>query len=198
MPDELVIRSPRPDELHAYMAPLYLAFGEVPSAEQLEAERGVMEFDRSVGALDGNEWVATAGAYSMRLTVPGGEVAVSAITGVGVRPDFRRQGLLREMMDWLFDDARKHEEPVAVLLASEAAIYQRFGFGAGVDGVVVQLRPDVDDLPSAGRSRYRRADQAGRTFGGAPCLQPDLRAGEAANAWRARPGRRALARLAAA
>ena len=88
-----------------------------------------MEFDRSVGALDGNEWVATAGAYSMRLTVPGGEVAVSAITGVGVRPDFRRQGLLREMMDWLFDDARKHEEPVAVLLASEAAIYQRFGFG---------------------------------------------------------------------
>ena len=129
MPAELVIRSPRPDELHAYMGPLYLAFGEVPSSEQLEAERGVMEFDRSVGALDGNEWVATAGAYSMRLTVPGGEVAVSAITGVGVRPDFRRQGLLREMMDWLFDDARKHEEPVAVLLASEAAIYQRFGFG---------------------------------------------------------------------
>ena len=129
MPDELTFRSPRPDELHAYMAPLYLAFGEVPSSEQLEAERGVMEFDRSVGALDGNEWVATAGAYSMRLTVPGGEVAVSAITGVGVRPDFRRQGLLRDMMDWLFDDARKHEEPVAVLLASEAAIYQRFGFG---------------------------------------------------------------------
>jgi predicted acetyltransferase len=111
------------------MQPLYLAFGEVPSAEQVESERGVMEFDRSVGALDGSEWVATAGAYSMRLTLPGGETAVSAITGIGVRPDHRRQGLLRQMMDWLFDDAAKHGDPVAVLLASEAAIYQRFGFG---------------------------------------------------------------------
>jgi len=129
MPDELVVRSPRPDELHAYMQPLYLAFGEVPSREQIEAERGVMEFDRSVGALDGTEWVATAGAYSLRLTVPGGEVAASGITGVGVRPDHRRQGLLRQMMDWVFDDARRHDEPVAILLASEAAIYQRFGFG---------------------------------------------------------------------
>jgi predicted acetyltransferase len=129
MPDDLVIRSPRPDELHAYMAPLYLAFGEIPSAEQIESERGVMEFDRAIGALDGNEWVATAGAYSMRLTVPGGDVATSGISGIGVRPDHRRQGLLRQMMDWLFEDARRHDEPVAVLIASEAAIYQRFGFG---------------------------------------------------------------------
>ena len=198
MPDELTFRSPRPDELHAYMAPLYLAFGEVPSSEQLEAERGVMEFDRSVGALDGNEWVATAGAYSMRLTVPGGEVAVSAITGVGVRPDFRRQGLLRQMMDWLFDDARKHEEPVAVLLASEAAIYQRFGFGQASMASSFSFDPTSTTFRRPVDLRSGCADQAGRSFGGAPCIQPDLRASEAAHAGRARPGRRALARLAAA
>jgi len=164
MTDALVIRSPRPDELQAYMRPLYLAFGEVPSTEQVESERGVMEFDRSVGALDGTEWVATAGAYSMRLTVPGGETAVSGITGIGVRPDHRRQGLLRQMMDWLFDDAAKHGDPVAVLLASEAAIYQRFGFGQAsmassfnFDPTSTTFRQPVDLGPGA---RFRLVDEA--------------------------------------
>jgi len=129
MPDELTFRSPRPDELHAFIDPLYLAFGEVASSEQVEAERGVMDFERFIGAFDGREWVATAGGYSMRLTVPGGEVATCGISNIGVRPDHRRQGLLRQMMDWLFEDAGRRGEPVAVLIASEAAIYQRFGFG---------------------------------------------------------------------
>jgi predicted acetyltransferase len=129
MPDDLTLRSPRPDELQAFFQPLYLAFGEAPLPEQLEVERALMEFERFVGAVEGDSWVATAGAYSFRLTVPGGEIAASGVTDIGVRPDHRRQGLLRQMMDWLFDDAARRGEPVAVLLASEAAIYQRFGFG---------------------------------------------------------------------
>jgi predicted acetyltransferase len=129
MPDDLTLRSPRPDELQAFFRPTYLAFGEVPLPEQLEVERALMDFERFVGAVDGTSWVATAGAYPFRLTVPGGEIAASGITDIGVRPDHRRQGLLRQMMDWLFDDAARRGEPVAVLLASEAAIYQRFGFG---------------------------------------------------------------------
>jgi predicted acetyltransferase len=90
-----------------------------------------MDFERFIGAFDGREWVATAGGYSMRLTVPGGEIATCGISNIGVRPDHRRQGLLRQMMDWLFEDAGRRGEPVAVLIASEAAIYQRFGFGQG-------------------------------------------------------------------
>ena len=129
MPEELTLRSPRRDELEAFIQPMYLAFGDVPVPEQVEVERGLMDFDRFIGAFDGHDWVATGGGYGMRLTLPGGDVAASGITGIGVRPDHRRHGLLRQMMDWLFDDARRHGEPVAVLLASEAAIYQRFGFG---------------------------------------------------------------------
>jgi predicted acetyltransferase len=131
MPDEITLRSPRPDELHAYMRPLYDAFGEAAVPEQIEAERSIMDLERFIGGWDGKEWVATAGAYPFRLTVPGGEVGASGITGIGVRPDHRRQGLLRQMMDWLLDDARQRGEIVAILLASEAAIYQRFGFGQG-------------------------------------------------------------------
>jgi len=164
MHDELTFRSPRPDELHAFIDPLYLAFGDVASAEQVEAERGVMDFERFIGAFDGREWVATAGGYSMRLTVPGGEVATCGISNIGVRPDHRRQGLLRRMMDWLFEDAGRRGEPVAVLIASEAAIYQRFGFGQGsmassfnFDPTSTTFRRPVDLGPGA---RIKLVDEA--------------------------------------
>ena len=170
MPDELTLRSPRPDELQAFMYPLYLAFGEVPVPEQVEAERSIMDFDRFVGAFDSGDWVATAGAYGLRLTVPGGEVATGGITGVGVRPDHRRQGLLRRMIDWLFEDARRRDEPVAILLASEAAIYQRFGFGQAsmassfsLDTTATSVRSPVDLGPGA-RFRLVDGDEATKVF----------------------------------
>ena len=74
------------------------------------------------------------------------------------------------MMAWLFDDARKHHEPVAILLASEAAIYQRFGFGNAtlqshfeVDRARIAFRsplPPSDDV----RIRMVDIDEAMRLF----------------------------------
>jgi predicted acetyltransferase len=133
MPDEssdrIVLRSPTADELRAWLEPLLAAFASDFSEPEFEAERPVFEPERLVNAFEGEERVASAGAFSMRLTVPGGIVPASGITGVGVRPDRTRRGILRKMMDWLLADAQAHHEPVAILLASEGAIYQRFGFG---------------------------------------------------------------------
>jgi len=107
MTNEITLRSPRPDELHEFWRPLADAFAESLSKEEIEAERPLIDFDRFVGAFDGEKQVGTAGAYTFRLTVPGGEVGASGITGVAVRPDYRRRGILRQMMDWLLDDARR-------------------------------------------------------------------------------------------
>ena len=75
---------------------------------------------------------APAAGYSLRLTVPGGvEVGAAGITAIGVMPSHRRRGILRQMMRWLVDQAGERGEPVAILWASETAIYQRFGFGIG-------------------------------------------------------------------
>jgi predicted acetyltransferase len=170
MADDLTLRSPRPEELAAFLEPMYLAFGELPVPGQVEAERAVMDVERFIGAVVGSSWVATAGAYGFRLTVPGGEVAASGITGIGVRPDHRRQGLLRQMMDWLIADATGRGEPVAVLLASEAAIYQRFGFGQAsmassfsFDPMAVAFRDRVD-LGPGGRIRLVDAEEAAEVF----------------------------------
>jgi predicted acetyltransferase len=170
MTDEITLRSPRPDELHEFWRPLADAFAESLSDEEIDAERPLIDFDRFIGAFDGERQVGTAGAYTFRLTVPGGEVGASGITGVGVRPDYRRQGILRQMMDWLLDDARRRGEPVAILTASEAAIYQRFGFGQAsmassftLDPALAEFGEPVDLGPST-QIRMVETDEATELF----------------------------------
>src|SRR5919106_1680121 len=156
MPDDITLRNPHPDELHDFWRPLADAFSESLTSEEIEAERPLMDLERFISAFDGETRVGTAGAYTFRLTVPGGEVGASGITGVGVRPDHRRRGIMRQMMDWLLDDARRRGEPIAILTASEAAIYQRFGFGQAstttsftLERAVAEFREPVDLGPGA-------------------------------------------------
>jgi predicted acetyltransferase len=170
MTDEITLRNPRPDELHEFWQPLADAFAESLTKEEIEAERPLLDFDRLIGAFDGAKRVGTAAAYTFRLTVPGGEVGAAGITGVGVRPDYRRRGILRQMMDWLLEDARKRGEPVAVLTASEAAIYQRFGFGQAstassftLDTALAEFGEPVD-LGDGAQIRMVETDEATELF----------------------------------
>ncbi len=170
MTDEITLRNPQPDELHEFWQPLADAFAESLTKEEIEAERPLLDFDRLIGAFDGAKRVGTAGAYTFRLTVPGGEVGAGGITGVGVRPDYRRRGILRQMMDWLLEDARKRGEPVAVLTASEAAIYQRFGFGQAstassftLDTALAEFGEPVD-LGDGAQIRMVDTDEATELF----------------------------------
>jgi predicted acetyltransferase len=170
MTDEITLRNPQPDELHEFWQPLADAFAESLTKEEIEAERPLLDFDRLIGAFHGAKRVGTAAAYTFRLTVPGGEVGAAGITGVGVRPDYRRRGILRQMMDWLLEDARKRGEPVAVLTASEAAIYQRFGFGQAsttssftLDAALAEFGEPVD-LGDEAQIRMVDTDEATELF----------------------------------
>ena len=105
---------------------------EMPD-EIIAVERGLHEPDRFFGYRAGQRWVATFGAYSRQLTVPGGaRVPVAAITAVTVQPPYRRRGLLGRMMLHQLQDSERRGEAIAVLWASEAPIYGRFGFGQAV------------------------------------------------------------------
>ncbi|KAA5832049.1 GNAT family N-acetyltransferase [Saccharopolyspora hirsuta] len=119
--------------------------------------RGCLEVGRVLGAFDGGELVGTARATSNELAVPGGRVAAGAVTGVGVRADRTRRGVLRELMRVQFDDVRQRGEPVAMLHASEATIYERFGYGVASRHRKVELeRARVafrDDAPRGGQVR---------------------------------------------
>ncbi len=130
--DTIELRQPGsdPESLRAYMLPIAEAFGETIDDSEFDADLQLFEADRAIGAVDGEAWVGGGSAYSYRLTVPGRrEVGAAGITGIGVRPDHRRRGILTKMMHWLLDQAAERGEPVAILHASEGAIYPHFGFG---------------------------------------------------------------------
>ncbi|MEU8842113.1 GNAT family N-acetyltransferase [Streptomyces roseus] len=127
----LEMRVLQSDEWDVWYDHLELAFGGVPeSPQERELYKSLTEPGRSLGIWDGGACVGSAGAFSFRLSVPGGALVPAAgVTMVGVAPTHRRRGVLTSMMRRQLDDIRAGGEPIAVLTASEAAIYGRFGYG---------------------------------------------------------------------
>ena len=81
--------------------------------------------------------------------MPGGaRVPVAAVTTVTVHPTHRRRGVLRQMMDEQLDDVARRGEPLAVLTASEASIYERFGYGAATFTTAWELESEYATAPS--------------------------------------------------
>jgi predicted acetyltransferase len=154
------IRTATLDQMRDFAAPLPAAFAEAFTDAEFADWLKVVEPDRWIAAFerpDGQDALGCAAAYTLRLTVPGGEVGAAAVTAVGVRPDHRRRGILRALMRHQLDDVRERGEPVAVLWASEGAIYQRFGYGlAAMDGsfeVTSTRTAYTRAAPSEGRVR---------------------------------------------
>lgn len=136
MAEDFPIRPVTPEEFASFRRVHDHAFnsGTAAPARLARAAR-MFEPDRSLAAVDaslpaGESLVGTAGAYSLRLTVPGATVAAAGVSMVSVLPSHRRRGVLRSLMRrQLADIAARGEEAVAVLWASETPIYPRYGYG---------------------------------------------------------------------
>ncbi|UKY50255.1 GNAT family N-acetyltransferase [Streptomyces inhibens] len=157
------LRVLRDAEWHVWSDKLDMAFGGLPQPpEKLALRRDLTEIERSFGVWDGDEVVATASAASFGLTVPGGaEVPVAGVTMVSVQPTHRRRGLLRAMMRHQLADVRERGEPLAVLTASEPAIYGRFGYGPAAQDMrlsVDTVRLAAPELPGVDGVRLRLVD----------------------------------------
>lgn len=119
------------------------------SDDQWEWSGRSFEPGRTHGAFDGDRMVGTALAWSSDVVVPGGRVLpMAAVTRVGVRADFRRRGVLRELMRAQLADFVRRGEVFAGLHASEPVIYGRFGYGVATRSLRVaakgaRLRPEV-------------------------------------------------------
>jgi predicted acetyltransferase len=140
-----------PESTEEFFAAILHGFHDEYVADRWEPHRKVFEPDRSFGFQVDGRWVSTCGAYTRTLTVPGGSVPVAAVTVVTVQPSYRRRGLLTEMMKHQLHDVHQRGEPVALLWASESAIYGRFGYGQASPQVrltgktkTTAFRSDVD------------------------------------------------------
>ncbi len=154
--DEITLRPPAVDELKEFMQLCEAAFGWEFKEDDLPRYERTVEPERFLFAQDGDAKVGTAGAFSFRLSVPGGEVPAAGVTVVGVLPSHRRRGLLTRMMRHQLDDIRERGEPVAILWATEAPIYGRFGYGLASTSVRIETERD--------RARFRGdPEPVGRT-----------------------------------
>jgi predicted acetyltransferase len=104
-------------------------FGDEPRPEGNEHFLRNWEPERSFCAYEDGTMVATSGAFSLELTVPGSAARAGGTTMVSVQTTHRRQGVLRNMMSAHLRDVTDRGEPLAALWASEDSIYGRFGFG---------------------------------------------------------------------
>jgi predicted acetyltransferase len=100
-----------------------------PSEPEMQHFKGRFEFDRSLGAFDGAQIAGAACAFSFLLSVPGEVLPAAGVSGVSVLPTHRRRGILRRLMTRQLADIHAGGEAIAVLWASEAGIYGRFGYG---------------------------------------------------------------------
>jgi predicted acetyltransferase len=101
----------------------------------------LLEPGRTIGAFVGPQLVGTADAVTSGLTVPGGAiVGHAAVTHIGVLPSFTRQGVATELMRHQLRDIAARGEVVATLRASEATIYERFGYGVASSSQTVEVQ----------------------------------------------------------
>ena len=144
------------------------AFGGRLRDEDWAVMEPLAEADRAFAAYDGDRIVGTAGTFSFELTVPGGVLPAAGVTIVGVHPTHRRRGILRQMMRAQLDHVRERGEPIAILWASEGAIYQRFGYGLATMrlGISVERHRNAFRLPHepTGTVRIIDVDDARRAF----------------------------------
>jgi predicted acetyltransferase len=128
---DITVRAISEAEIPAFLRTDAAGFGEDAEAFAKAQPRWIgLELDRTRAAFEGDELVGTSRNYTLELSVPGGVALPAAgVSAVAVLPTHRRRGILRTMMAALLDDAVERGEPVAMLTASEGAIYRRFGFG---------------------------------------------------------------------
>jgi predicted acetyltransferase len=127
-------------ELRDVLNVIGVYFGMQFDLDETERFARLIELERAHAAWEGDRPVAGAGAYTFRMSVPGGAaIPVAGITIVGVLPTHRRQGLMRTLMQEQLDDCRRRGDAAAALWASESAIYGRFGYGLASRVVSMKL-----------------------------------------------------------
>jgi predicted acetyltransferase len=153
------------DELVDFLLAVQTGFGRTTHDEHDEYPAHLLTADRTFAVREGDTIVATAGSYAFDLTVPGGaQLPMAAVAMVTVHPTHRRRGVLRKVMAAQLDDVVRRGEPLAGLTASEASIYERFGYGAATFTTRWELEKSHAQLkhapPSDGRVRIVDAPTA--------------------------------------
>jgi predicted acetyltransferase len=157
------------EELRGALNAISHYFGHENQLEDAERFSQWIEVERMHAAFEDGRVIGGAGAFTFRMSVPGGaSIPAAGITVVGVLPTHRRRGVLTSLMKEQLEDCRKRGDLAAYLWASEATIYGRFGYGLASRIGAISLAQDRTRfaVPFEPRGTVRLVDleEAARTF----------------------------------
>lgn len=159
------IRPARDDEMREFAYLGGVTFGESTAESQIDRwiANTSLKPEQTLCAFDDGVMAARMATWPFTMHWHGQTIGCGGVTSVGTLPNYRRRGFLRQMMTQAFAEMRAADQPLAMLYASMAAIYQRFGYG--IAGLVHSAEFDprtvrfVDDVPTPGRVRIVRGEQ---------------------------------------
>jgi predicted acetyltransferase len=110
----------------------------------------------------------TYGAWPFRVRLNGRSVAMAGVTMVATLPEFRRRGLMRQVMTKALAEQRDRGQSLAILWASMGALYQRYGYGLASANVTYEVDPRQilfsHGEPATGSVRLYSKDEARPLF----------------------------------
>lgn len=134
------LRTATPDDLEALVVHDFRNFGATVEEGDVEEVGEELDLSRFLLAWDGERMAGAAGSYDMELTVPGGAtIPMSGVTWVSVSATHRRRGIAARLMAGLDELSTGFGEPLLGLTASEAGIYERFGYGVSTQIRVTEI-----------------------------------------------------------
>jgi predicted acetyltransferase len=159
-------RPARPEEMPRFVHTDLLSFGNSTAPESIDRVLAMawVRPEWTLCAFEDGEPVAQMGTIPFVMRWNGRDVGCGGVTDVGTLPTHRRQGHLRRLMTQAFADMRAANQPVAMLWASMAAIYQRFGYGIAHTRWSYDFDPRtvrfVDEIATPGRLRLVESQEA--------------------------------------
>jgi predicted acetyltransferase len=133
---EPVIRSIQPEETEEFNSVVRLAFG-MPSEFKLNVDT-----ELTLCAFVDGKLATTYAAWPMEMYFNGNLTPVTGITWVSTHPLYRRQNGLRRVTEAHYKKLHDSGGPsIAVLQASLAAIYQRYGYAAVSTKNIYSIEP---------------------------------------------------------
>lgn len=155
----LEIRPFREEEFQAFLRIPAIVFGNYPGEDGVGAATGLVRNalgdvglrpEWSLCAFEDGQLATSYGAFPLVIRLNGAKAPMAGVSVVGTLPWFRRRGHLRKIME--ADFKRRYEqrmEPIAGLLATIAAIYQRYGYAVCSTAVRYQIDPRMVNFAPA-------------------------------------------------
>jgi len=157
------IRPARPDEMDQFHAITAYVFNGNHGDEPDHGDFRPTPSDWTLCAFVDGRMVTTFATIPFTARFNGVAAKLGGVSAVGTRPEYRRQGLMGRIMRQAIAEMRDRGQFVAALWASQAAIYQRYGFALATHNMHYTWDPaDIHftaAAPSEGTcQRYRPED----------------------------------------